>query len=73
MIWADRFAIGMFVVLFLLCAWWVAGNPAMHTGPAIFRGLLVPPITVSALFWIVFRIVDFMFDGPLHREVQRHS
>ena len=64
MIWADRFAIGFFVLGFL--------GLMLILGPdfTIQFGLTLAGI-LGVGSWIVFRTIDFMFGGPMYRRREK--
>jgi hypothetical protein len=70
MIWADRFAIGIFILLVLLFGWDALGNQSLH-GFDLLRWLLLPPLVGAFVSWIVLRTLDFMFGGPQRRHRSR--
>jgi len=61
MIWADRFAVEIFIILVLVFGWDLMGNNSLH-GLDFIRWLLLPP-AVGFVVWIVLRTIDFMFGG----------
>jgi hypothetical protein len=71
MIWADRFAIGIFVILLLISSWIALGENAIH-GSDKLQFLLAPPAVGAGVCWIVLRTIDFMFGGPQRRRSNRN-
>jgi len=65
MIWADRFAIGIFILGFI--------GFAVILGPDFnWQMTIVPAGILAIISWIVLRTFDFMFGGPKRRKSQRH-
>jgi hypothetical protein len=69
LIWADRLAIGIFVLVVLINCWVALGEQSLH-GLDILRWLLLPPLVIAFVSWIVLRTVDFMFGGQARRQIR---
>ena len=67
MIWADRLAIGVFVLLLLIFGWAVAGENSLHGWDAL-KMLFIPPLGGSLVCWIVMRTISFVFGGGARRK-----
>jgi hypothetical protein len=61
MIWAERFAVGIFVLSFLYFAL-MMGQDFTFRGGLLFSGI------IAGTAWIIFRTVDFLFGGPGRRK-----
>lgn len=74
MLWMERFALYLFVLFFIFMFgldWLVAPDNKFPTEDIleILKGSFIFAIVI----WIGFRLIDFMFAGPLRRKFKREN
>lgn len=70
MVWTERFALGVFALVFLLAAVTMIGiGDAGHLVPVGLQAGL----EIALPAWLLLRLTDFVFNGPKRRADRRRS